>query len=174
MNLSFFSRLLALVLLVAGLTSCLFKEPVFTSGFSKVDGKLAGVWMCESENHDPRERQYAVVAQVGDALMIHYPVNEKGGCYFEARPLQVRGRTLLQARCVATYDDGLPRADQPVYTVLWVEQTGADALTIRSLANEGPQTASPEAARKALEAKEGDWTSLFGEAVVFTRLADKG
>jgi len=166
-------RIAVAALLSLSLSSCLFKEPVFKEGFTKPDATLTGVWMVESENHDPRERSYAVVAQVGDALMIHYPVNEKGGTYMEARSLKVRERDLLQIRAVASFEDGLPAVGNAVYTVAWVEKTNAETLSIRVLSQEGDQTAGPAQAKKVLEDKGSDWNKLFGEAQVFTRLKDK-
>ncbi|HYF36963.1 MAG TPA: hypothetical protein VD994_16820 [Prosthecobacter sp.] len=165
---------LATALLCLALTSCLFKEPIFTSGFAPADPALGGVWMAEAEGGDPRERDFAVVAAIGsDSYMLHYPVARKGGTYFEARPLKVRDKDLWQVRLAVTYDDGLPDKDTPTYTILWLEKTGDNKLSVRSLKSEGPHTTGPAEARKALEDKAADWNILFGEAQVFTRLADK-
>jgi hypothetical protein len=165
---------LAAALVCLSLTSCLFKEPVFTNGFGAVDPALGGVWMAEGEGGDPRERDFAVVAAIGnDSYMLHYPVAHKGGSYFEARPVKVRDKDLWQVRLIVTYDDGLPNKDTPVYTVLWVEKTGDGKMSVRALKGEGPLTAGPAEARKALENKAADWNAIFGEAQVFTRLADK-
>lgn len=161
-------------LLTLSLTSCLFKEAVFTTGFIKIDPALPGVWMAEGENKDPREREFAVLAGIGDdAYMLHYPTGEKNGSYFEARPLKVNGRDLWQLRLAASFDDGIPKPGTPTYTVIWVEKTGENQLSIRSLKNEGGHTSGPAAARKALEDKSSDWNQLFGEKQTFVRLHDK-
>lgn len=165
---------LALAMLTLSLTSCLFKEAIFTSGFVKADPALAGVWMAEGENKDPRERDFAVLANVGgDAYMLHYPVGAKGGHYFEVRPLKLGDKDLWQVRLAASFDDGIPQADTPIYTICWIEKAGDGKLSVRALKNEGPHTAGAAQTRKALEDKTTDWNQLFGEATTFTRLHDK-
>jgi hypothetical protein len=85
------------------LTSCFFKEPVFTEGFSKVNEALAGVWVAHGEKGDPRKNEFAVCVPIDtERYLLHYPAGEKGGFYYEARPLEIRGRTLLQLRTLAT------------------------------------------------------------------------
>ncbi len=170
---TFFSFGLLLVLCL-GLSSCLYKEPVFTGGFQKTsDVTLAGVWMTESETGDPRERDFAVLAPVGEAYMLHYPVGRKGGAYFEAQPLLARGKQLLQVHQVVSFDDGLPKADTPTYTVVWLEKTGEGKMSARALNHEGSHTVSAAAAKKALEDQSVDWNKLFGDAQVFVRLNEK-
>ena len=167
-------RLLFVTALAIGLSACLFKEPVFTSGFGKVDASLAGVWMAEGEDGDPRERQFAVVTVIGDAYLLHYPVNDKGAIYYEARPVKAGERELLQVRVAASFEDGIPGKDVPIYNILWLKKdAAADSFSVRTLKHEGPQTESAAAAKKALEDKGGDWEKLFGEAVVFKRLPNK-
>jgi hypothetical protein len=165
---------LALALLAVSLTSCLFKEAIFTTGFVKVDPTLSGVWMAEGENKDPREREFAVLAAIGeDAYMLHYPVDQKGGHYFEARPLKVNDKDLWQVRHAVSFDDGLPKSDTPTYTLVWIEKAGENQFSVRSLNSDGPHTASVADTRKALEDKAGDWNKLFGEKQTFVRLQDK-
>ncbi|MDZ4289818.1 MAG: hypothetical protein U0984_17775 [Prosthecobacter sp.] len=167
-------RIAVVALLSLSLTSCLFKEPVFTSGFSPADPALGGVWMAEGENGDPREREFAVLAAVGaDAYMLHYPAAQKDGTYFEVRPLKIRDKDLWQVRLVASFDDGLPGKDTPTYTIAWLQKTPDGKLSVRSLKGEGAHTAGPAQARKALEDQATDWNTLFGDPQTFTRLPDK-
>lgn len=167
-------RLVAAALLSLSFSSCLFKEPIFTSGFAATDPALSGVWTAEGESGDPREREFAILAAMGaDTYMLHYPVARKGGTYFEARPLKVNGKDLWQVRLAVTFDDGLPAKDTPTYTIVWVEKTPDGKVVVRSLKSEGPHTTGPAQARKALEDPANDWTTLFGDPQTFTRLADK-
>lgn len=168
------ARLLAVTLLTFGLSACLFKEAVFTSGFQKNDASLPGVWVSEDDSGDPRAREYAVLVPMSDeACMLHYPSGGRDGSYFEVRSLQVQGRTVWQLRLAATFGDGLPSAESPTYTLAWVDKIGEGKLSIRSLKTEGEHTADPAAVKKALEDKATDWNKLFGEAKVFLRLRDQ-
>lgn len=161
-------------LVVLSLSACLFKEPIFTEGFTKLDPAVAGVWTAEGDDNDPREREFAVVAPIGtEAYMLHYPAGEKDGFYFEARPLKVRDREVWQLRQVAAFREGAPTAEALTYTLIWPEAAGEGKVSIRSVRTEGPQTEGPAALKKALEDPKGDWNELFGEAKVFTRLKDK-
>ncbi len=130
--------------------------------------------MAEGDNHDPRERQFAVVAQVGEALMIHYPVHEKGASYFEAKPVKVGKHELLQVRLAATYEEGLPDGDALTHTLIWLQKDAPDTFTVRALSSEGVQTSSPAALKKALEAEGSDWNKIFGEPLIFKRLPNNG
>lgn len=72
--------------LACSLTGCLFKEPVFTEDFSKVDGALGGVWVADDEHGDPRETEFAVCAPLDDdGYVLHHPAGGRDGIYYEAR-----------------------------------------------------------------------------------------
>jgi hypothetical protein len=156
------------------LTACLFKEPVFTDGFTKVDAGLGGVWATEGENGDPRKTEFAVCAPLdGERFLLHYPAGEKSGLYYEARPIQIRGRTLLQLRVLASFGDGLPKADAERYTVLWYENDSAGSgLRVRALGDDGVKEKGPADVRKLLEDPARDWSKLFGNPMTFRRLKD--
>lgn len=155
------------------LTSCLFKEPVFTEGFSKVDEELAGVWVVDGENGDPRKTEFAVCVPLdAERYLLHYPAGEKGGFYYEARPLEIRGRTLLQLRTLATFSDGLPKADAGRHTLLWID-SDPSGFSVRALGGEGVKGKEPAAIRKLIEDSTGDWSQLFGDAMTFRRLKNE-
>jgi hypothetical protein len=167
-------QILAVTVLTLSLSSCLFKEPVFTEGFTPVDSTLAGVWMTEDESGDARGREFAVLAPVGkDAYMLNYPVGAKGSSYFEVRTLKVGDQDVWQVRLAATFEDGVPKNDTPAYTLLLVKKAGDDKLEIQPLKSEGNHTASAAATKKALEEKSPAWDKLFGDAKSFTRLKDR-
>lgn len=167
-------QLLASALLITSLSSCLFKEPVFTEGFIQADSSLAGVYSTDDESGDPRGREFAVLAPMGkDAYMLHYPVGTKGSSYFEVKPLQVGGKDLWQVKLVATFEDGLPKSDTPVYNVLLVDKSKTGQISVRALDREGQHTASAAATKKALLEKSPDWEKLFGESKTFVRLKDR-
>ena len=85
-------RLIIVSVHACSLTGCLFKEPVFTEGFSNVDGALGGVWVADDEHGDPRETEFAVSAPLDeDRYVLHHPA---GG---RVRRL-LRGATALLKR----------------------------------------------------------------------------
>lgn len=167
-------QLLAIALLTTSLTSCLFQEPVFTEGFTQADSSLAGVYVGADETGDPRGNEFAVLAPFGkDTFMLHYPVGTKGSSYFEVKPLEISGKDLWQVKLVATYEDGLPKKDAPIYNVLLVDKSAEGKISIRVLKNEGDHTASAAATKKSLSEKSPDWEKLFGESKTFVRLKDR-
>lgn len=168
-------RLLFVVLATYFLTGCLFKEPVFTEGFAKIDPALAGVWATEGKQGDPRKVEFAVHALLDpDRALLHHPAGEKGGIYYESRQVIVRDRTLLQLRVLATFSDGLPKTDEERYTLLWVDKSASDStLQVRALGGDGLKDKSPAEVRQLLNAPETDWNGHFGEAMRFHRLPDR-
>jgi hypothetical protein len=168
-------RLLLLAALAGLLSGCLFKEPVFTEGFSKVDPALGGVWAADGENGDPRKMEFAVCAPLDDErYLLHSPASGKDGIYYEARPLKIRERTLLQLRVLASFSDGLPKADAERYTLVWIErEADGPALRVRALGGEAVKDKQPVAVRKLIEDPTSDWSKLFGEPMTFRRLKDE-
>ena len=169
------ARLLLLTALTCTFTACLFKEPIFSDGFAKADASLGGVWASEGDEGDPRKTEFAVCAPLDDTrYILHHPTGEKGGLYFEARPIVIRDRTLLQLRVLASFSDGLPKADGERYTLIWVAKVdGGKKLTVRSLGDDGLKDKTPAQVRKELEAADTDWGKLFGEPAAFHRLKDR-
>ncbi|MEO6784611.1 MAG: hypothetical protein ABI318_00650 [Chthoniobacteraceae bacterium] len=169
------ARLFLLTLLACSFTACLFKEPVFSDGFAKADASLGGVWASEPEEGDPRKIEFAVCAPLDDArYVLNYAVGDKDGLYFEARPVVIRGRTLLQLRILASFSNGLPGADAERYTLLWIEKVdGGKKVSVRTLGGDAMKGKSPAQVRKELEAADSDWGKLFGEPANFHRLKDR-
>jgi len=170
------TRFLLLAVLACSFTACLFKEPVFTEGFSKADASLGGVWAAEDNQGDARKIEFAVCAPLDEGrFVLNYPAAGKDGLYYEARPVTVRGRTLLQLRILASFSNGLPpKADTDYYTLLWIEkEDGGQKLRVRSLGGDGVKEKGPAAVRNGLEAPSADWGKLFGEPTVFHRLKDR-
>ena len=157
------------------LTSCLFKEPVFSEGFSKVDPELGGVWASEGKESDPRKTEFAVCAPLDeDRYVLHHPSGEKGGIFYEARLLRIRDRSLLQLRLLATFNEGLPQTDTERYTLTWIEKDPAGAtIRVRSLGGSGTKDKTPAEVKGLLSSPTEDWNPLFGEPTVFRRLKDK-
>ncbi len=166
-----------LVMLMAGaVTGCLFKEPVFEKGFQNVDPALAGVWATVVEGGDPRETEFAVCAPVDETRsIINYPAGSKDALYFEARALEVHGRSLLQLRILASFSEGLPKPDAQRYTLLWVEkEAGGANLRVRALKGDGEAVKKgPAEVKRLLEDPGTDWLPLFDDAIQFRRLKDK-
>ena len=169
------TRLLLLAALACSFSACLFKEPVFTEGFAKTDASLGGVWATDGEDGDARKIEFAVCAPLDDGrYILHHPSGEKAGLYYEARPLVIRERTLLQLRVLASFSDGLPGADAERYTLVWIEKKAdGKKLRVRALGGDGVKDKSPAAIRKALETQSTDWGKLFGEPAAFHRLKDR-
>ena len=156
------------------MSGCLFKAPVFTEGFSKVDPALGGVWAADGEDGDPRKTEFVVCLPLdGDRCILHHPSGGKDGIYYEARPLQVRDRSLLQLHILASFSDGLPKADAERYTLLWIEKDAAgQTIRIRTLSDGWVKEKDPAAAKKSLEDPAGDWSKMFNEPTTFRRLKD--
>jgi len=169
------ARTLLLAALACTFSACLLKEPVFSDGFAKADASLGGVWASDGEDGDSRKIEFAVCAPLDDThYVLHHPAGEKGGLYYEARPLTVRGHALLQVRVIASFADGLPKADSERYTLLWIaSEDGGEKLSVRTLNGDRVKEKSPAQIRKELEADGTDWGKLFGEPAVFHRLKDR-
>ena len=169
------SRFLLVAVLVSSLTGCLFQEPVFEQGFSKIDPALNGVWASEGENGDPRKMEFAVCASLDDdRYILNHPSAEKGSLFYEARLLKVQDRTLLQLRLLASFNDGIPKADAERYTLSWIEKSpGESGMKVRSLDGESIKGKKPAEVKRLLGDPATDWNSLFGEASIFRKLEDK-
>jgi hypothetical protein len=167
------TRFLLLAVLVSSLSSCLFKEPVYSGGFLKIDAALGGVWVAEPKDGDLRKLEFAVVAPLDeDRYVVHHPSREKDGIYYEGRLLKVRERSLMQLRLLATFDGGLPKADAERYTLLWIEKDPKGPVRVRSMGGEGVKGKGPAEVKQLLDNSAVDWSSLFGEPMVFRLLKD--
>lgn len=164
-----------LAVLSCSLSACLFREPVFTEGFAKINPRLGGVWAMEGDEGDPRKMEFAVCAPLdGERYILHHPMGEKGGLYYEARPLIIRDRMLMQLRILASFAGGIPKADVERYTLIWIEKdTDAQKLRVRALGGDGVKDKTPAEIRKALETPSTDWSKLFGDPAVFHLLQDR-
>ena len=169
------ARLVLLAVFACSFTACLLKEPVFTEGFAKTDATLGGVWAGEGDEGDPRKTELAMCAPLDEGrYVLHYPTSEKGGVYFEARPVLIRDRTVLQLRALATLSDGLAPAGSERYTLFWIEkEADGKKLRIRALSGDAVKGKTPAAIRKELETASSDWAKLFGEPATFHRVKDR-
>jgi len=168
-------RLVLLVVLACSFSACLLKEPVFTEGFAKADSTLGGVWAGDGDESDPRKLELALCAPLDDTrYVIHYPAMEKDGVYYEARPVVIRDRTVLQLRALASFSDGIPKTDVERYTLAWIEKVdGGKKLRVRCLLEASVKGRTAAQIRAALEAESADWGKLFGEPAVFRRMKDR-
>lgn len=168
------ARFLVLAAFTCLFTACLFKEPVFTDDFAKVDAALGGVWATDGEEGDPRKIEFAVCAPLDEGrYILHHPSGGKDGLYYEARPHMVRERTVLQLRVIASFADGIPNADAERFTLIWIEKLeDGKKLSVRVLGGDGVKDKTPAAIRKALETQSTDWGKFFGKPAVFHRLKD--
>ena len=165
-------RAFCLSLLVL-LASCLFKEPVFTSGFSKIDGSLTGLWQIQEGDNSGKADTAVCLPLDDERYLLHYPANdEKGGMYHELRPLRLRDRDVLQVRSLGTVKGEAPDANDEKYTVVWLEKKSATEMNVRALKGAGAERRGAAATRRLLEDPAADWQNLFGDAVIFKRLND--
>lgn len=168
------SRFLLFGLLSLFVCACHFKEPVFTEGFAKADSSLAGVWAHDGDDGDPRTMEFAVCAPIDDGrYVLNYPANNKDGTYYEARSILVRERIILQLRLLATFNGGMPKADDARFTLVWLEKDAeGQKIRVRALEGEALKGKSPADLRKELESAASEWGKLFGEGAVFHRLKE--
>lgn len=145
---------------------------MFEQGFSKIDPALNGVWASEAENGDPRKMEFAVCAALDDdRYVLNHPSTEKGSLFYEARLLKVQDHTLLQLRLLASFNDGIPKADAERYTLLWIEKGPAESgMKIRSLDGKSVKEKGPAEVKQLLEDPSTDWSKLFGEASAYRKL----
>ena len=167
-------RLLAVVL-ACSLSACLFKQPVYTEGFVKLDPALGGVWAAEGKNGDLRKMEFAVCAPLdGDRCVLHSPAADKGGLYYEARMVKVRERNLLQLRLLASFNDGLPKADADPYTLVWLDgDLKGPSIKVFALNGKAVEGKGPDEVKQMLESASQDWAALFGDPTIYRRLEDK-
>ncbi len=166
------TSLLFCVVIPLLLASCLFKDPVFTEGFIKTDDSIVGVWVMEEEMADMEKADLAACFKVDDShYILHYPAQKKDGMYFDAQPLKVRDRELLQVRALGSLKDRPVRAgDKEVFTLIWIEKLAAGKLNVRPL-NGKLEKKAPAELRKMIEDPGSDWNELFVEAKVFKRIS---
>ena len=153
------------------LSSCLFKDPVFTEGFSKTDDSLVGVWKVEEGADDPAKAELAACFKVDESnFMLHYPAREKDGMYFAAQPLKVNGRDLLQLRGLGTLENRpVKSGDEDVYTLVWIAKQADGSLKVRPLKGDLGEK-SPAEVRKMIEDKGAKWEEIFEDPQVFKRI----
>jgi len=168
-------RLLLGSVIAVFLTECLYTEPVFKEGFSKIDPDLNAVWVNDPKSGDPRKMELAVCASLDDdRYLLHYPASDKDGIYYEARLLKVGSRSVLQLRELASLNEGLPAADAKRYTLLWIERDmKISSIRVRALDGEKLKDKGPLDVRKMLETSSTDWIGLFGDPMDFRRLNDQ-
>ena len=166
-----FASALAAILLPMVLSSCLFKDPVFTEGFAKTDDSIVGVWTVDEGADDPAKAELAACFKVDESnYMLHYPASDKDGMYFAAQPLKVNGRDLLQLRGLGSLNDRpVKPGDKEVYTLLWIEKEANGSLKIRPLKGDLEQKTTTEV-RKLIEDKGTKWEEIFVDPKVFKRI----
>ena len=160
--------------LLCSMTACLFKEPVFQTGFSKLDPKLAGVWVSEGKDNDPRNMEFAVCLALDDErCVLHSPALDKGGNYYEARMLKIKDRVLLQLRWLGSFGEGVSKRDSEAYTVLWVDgDLGGPSVKVRALDGDRLKGQTPAQVKAILESPGEDWGKVFGAPADYHRLKD--
>jgi hypothetical protein len=166
-----FAGLMLAALLPVMLSACLFKDPVFTTGFVKADNSITGVWVAEDEADDMEKADLAACFKVDEGTYIlHYPAREKDGIYFAMQPLRVRDRDVLQVRALGTLKDGPVRpGDKEVYTLIWIEKKETGKLSVRPL-NGRVEKKGPAEVKRLLEDPATQWNDLFADAKAFMRI----
>ena len=154
------------------LTSCLFKDPVFTSGFVKTDDSITGVWVAEDEAGDMEKADLAACFKVDDSkYVLHYPARAKDGIYYATQPLKVRDRDLLQVQALGTLKGRpvKPGQDSEAYTLIWIEKADGGKFVVRPL-NGKMEKKGPTEVKRLLEDPGTNWDELFADAKVFKRI----
>ena len=165
-----FSNLMLAALLPLVLSACLFKDPVFTSGFVKTDDSITGVWVAEDEADDMEKADLAACFKIDDShYMLHYPARAKDGIYYAMQPLKVRDRDVLQVQALGTLKDRPVIPGDEVYTLIWIEKKEGKKLTVRPL-NGKMEKKGPAEVKRLLEDPATPWNDLFAEAKVFKRI----
>ena len=171
MKAPFLTSALAAIFVPLILSSCLFKDPVFTEGFAKTDDGIVGVWKIEQDANTDLEAELAACFKVDESnYMLHYPANKKDGIYFAAQPLKVNGRDLLQLRGLGTLvNRPVKPGDKEVYTLVWIEKLADGSFKVRPLKGDLGQK-TPAEVRALIENKETKWEETFADPEVFKRI----
>jgi hypothetical protein len=167
-------RILATIALACSLCACLFKEPVYTEGFVKIDPGLGGVWATQDKDGDLRKIEFAVCAPLDEnRSILHALASGKEGAYYEVRMLKVRDHPLLQLRMLATFDEGLSKVDDERYAILRLEgDLKGSAIKVFALDDDRVEGKGPAEVKRLLESPSEDWKALFGEGMVYRRMKD--
>lgn len=172
MRAPFFVSVLLATVLPAILSSCLFKDPVFTEGFAKADDSIVGIWKIEEGEDDSAKVELAACFKVDERnYLLHYPANKEDGIYFAAQPLKILGRDLLQVRALGSLKNRpVKPGDKEVYTLIWIEKQADGSLKVRPLKGADLEKKTPAEVRKLIENKETKWEEIFVDPEVFKRI----
>jgi hypothetical protein len=74
---------------------------------------------------------------------------------------------------LASFNAGLPKADDEVYTLIWIEgDLNGASVKVRALDSNRLKGKSPAEVKGLLEDPSEDWNKLFGDPAVYRRLSD--
>ena len=88
--------------------------------------------------------------------------------------VKVRERNLLQLRLLASFNDGLPKADADSYTLVWLDgDLKGPSIKMFALNGKAVEGKGPDQVKQMLESASQDWSALFGDPAIYRRLEDK-
>lgn len=159
--------LLAAVISLVFLNSCVFEAPFEATAKIPVDAKLLGRWELVAEKGENADRML-VLQHAATEYVVVYPVGDKA-MFFRAYAVELAGGNYIQVQLTGTAEGPVKPEDRK-YHLLKVGVDG-DTLEMRTLEPDvlGKEPAD-SAQLQARFAKHKDDPKLFGKAAKFRRL----
>lgn len=160
--------LLAKILPLFLLSSCVFDFPFETDAKIPVDSKLTGRWVEVPDKPDQKANQMLVIQHSANEYVVEYPVGDDA-MFFRAFAVELEGAKYIQIQLIGSADKPVETSDRK-YHLLKVGVDG-DAMEMRTINPEvlGKDHASP-AQMKAAFSQHKDDPKLFEEPAKFRRV----
>lgn len=160
--------LLAVVLPLIFLTSCVFEAPFDSKSKFPVDPALLGRWEEIKDKADGPPDRMLVLQYAPNEYVVEYPAGEKA-MFFRAYAVELEGARYIQIQLLGTADAPAKPEDRK-YHLLKVSVNG-DALEMRTLASEVLGKVPADSAQlKAAFAAHKDDPKLFDVLAKFRRI----
>ena len=161
-------KLLAAVLPLLLLNSCVFEAPFEATAKIPADAGLLGRWVELRDKADGAPDRMLVLQHSANEYVVEYPVGDKA-MLFRAYAVELEGTRYIQVQLLGTADGPVKPEDRK-YHLLKVTVDG-DTLAMRTLNQEVlGKDAKDTAHLKEAFAKHQDDPKLFNDAVKFQRI----
>ena len=161
-------KLLAAVIPLLLLNSCVFEAPFAGTAEIPADAKLLGRWEETRDKADGQPDRMLVLQHSANEYVVEYPVGEKA-MFFRAYAVELEGARYIQIQLLGTAE-GPCKTEDRKYHLLKVAVDG-DTLEMRTLNPDViGKDAKDTAHLKEAFAKHQDDPKLFNDAVKFKRI----
>jgi len=162
------NKLLAAVIPLLLLNSCVFEAPFEATAKIPTDAKLLGRWEEVREKADGTPDRMLVLQHSANEYVVEYPVDEKA-MYFRAYAVELEGTRYVQIQLLGSAE-GPVKSEDRKYDLLKVAVDG-DTLEMSTINPEViGKDAKDTAHLRAAFAKHKKDAKLFNETVKFKRI----